>query len=816
MKSISLLMLILLFGFSNTFAQDSSFVKLNSAKLTGIVQDAKDNSPIEADIILFYSKDTVKISGTKCDSSGKFILSAAIGNYKIEINAVGYASITIENIKVLSADTTILLAQVKLKKQDITTEEINVEEQKPLMTFEGDKKVFNVAQSMLNKGGTALDVLRKVPLIDVDINDNVTLRGSTNVKILIDDKPNRYVNLKQLPADQIEKVEIITNPPAKYEAEGVTGIINIVLKKIDMLGYNGSVYGDIGSKDKYSGSLNANLKKKNITFFGSGYAGVYHYSNTYNTNVQYFIPLTYLLTNGGGTGKSHYFGGNAGVEYDVKKGHTVGLEGSFSNSGYDGSEFDYNNNQDSLNNMTSFYTGNSFYNGSYKSYYLSLYYNGKLNDKGRELSGDLTYSDNTNSYTSQMQTQYFNGNGIPVNNTPRNENDYTNNKNYNLNAQLDYTHPITEKTKLEAGYKGTFRMNDNNYNSDTLNYDINAYVNDLSVSNRFKLSDRINAVYGMFSSGYKGFTFKLGLRFEHTFTKGELVDQNQIFTKNYLDVFPTLNLSQRIGMMDQVQFNYSRRITRPMIYRLNPFVSRGNPKFIYFGNPELNPEFTDSYELSFMFYSKILTVTPMAFFRQSHDVISSYSYLTDSNVSITTYRNAAGSKAYGMDLMLSSQTLAWLNLNATFSFYDTKFDPDVYSDYAAEEGFSWKANARAYITIGKILNLEFFYYYTGKKVNAQGINLPSSQFTMGISKNFIKDKLTVNLRASDIFKTMQWGRDVNAVGYSSSSRNIYNSRVFYFSLSYNFGNTDEYYQKKKKTKQNQNENNDQQDNGNGK
>jgi outer membrane receptor protein involved in Fe transport len=815
MKSILLLLLILLFGFSCTFAQDSSFVKLNSAKLTGMVSDAKDNSPIEADVILFHSKDTVKISGTKCDSSGKFILSAAIGNYKIEVNAVGYASFSIENIKVLSADTTILLAQVKLKKQDITTEEINVEEQKPLMTLEGDKKVFNVGQSMLNKSGTALDVLRKVPLIDVDINDNVTLRGSTNLKILIDNKENRYGSLKQIPADAIEKIEIITNPPAKYEAEGVTGIINIVMKKIDRMGFNGDAFLEAGSKDKYMGSLNLNLKKKKITFYGSFYGGTYHYNSSYNGLTKYFTPLAYLNNNGISSGKSHYYGGNGGIEYDVKTGHTIGLEGYFNGYGYDGSSFSNNVNQDSLSNMTSSFISNDIYNGIYNSYSLSLYYNGKLNDKGRELSGDVTYSGNYNTNAPKSLNRYYDANGLPTIPT-LGQNDNTVNNGYNINAQLDYTHPITDKTKFEAGYKGTFRQNDNNYSSDTLDFNTNTYVNNLSVSNRFKLTDRINAVYGTFQSVYKKFTFKLGLRLEQTNTKGELVNAGQIFYKDYLNIFPSLSLTQDIGQMNHIQFSYSRRITRPMIYRLNPFVIKSDQRYIRFGNPGLNPEFTDSYELSVMYYSKIITVTPMAFFRQSKDIISGYSYIIDSNVTVTTYRNAAGSKAYGLDLILNSQSLGWLNLNATLSFYNTKFDKEAITDYIAEEGFSWKANVRSYISLGKGFNIELFYYYMGKKINAQGTNAPSSYLTVGIKQSFLKDKLTLNLSANDVFKTMQWGSDVNGIGYNSTFKNIYDSRVFYFGISYRFGNTDEYYQKKKKTKQNQNENNDQQDNGNGK
>jgi outer membrane receptor protein involved in Fe transport len=816
MKNFVLILLALwFFRITVSYAQDNPFIKDKSGSITGIVKDSKDNSPIEADVHLFFSKDSIKISGGKCDSQGRFKLSSLQpGIYKIELNAVGYASRTIDNIKVQENEA-VVLDSVIMKKQEVTTGEVLVEDLKPILTFEGDKKVFNVDQSMLNKGGTALDLLKKVPLIDVDINDNVTLRGSTNVKILIDDKPNRYVNLKQLPSESIEKVEIITNPPAKYEAEGVTGIINIVLKKNDRVGFNGNVYVNAGSKDQYSGGLEMNLKKKNLAFFGSGYIGIYRYEYGYTNSTQYFTPVSFLDGSGFGNSKGKYFGGNFGTEYEFRKGHTLGLEGNLNKSNYNNGDNSQSINKDSLANITSFYTKYNTYDGNWRSYSISLYYNGKLNEKGRELSADITYSGSGNKNTAAYLNQYYDANGAPINNTPLRQNDLTDNKSYNINVQADYTHPINEKSKFEAGYKGTFRTNDNNFNSDTLDYSINTYVNNAGISNHFKLSDRINAIYAAYSGGIGKFSFKLGLRVEQTYTKGELLTGGESFTKNYTDFFPAINLSQKIGLMNQLQLSYSRRITRPGIFRLNPFIYKSDPRFIRYGNPHLNPEFTDAYELSFMFYSKIITVTPMAFFRRSHDIISSYSYLIDSNVSATTYLNAAGSKAYGMDIILSSQTIDWLSLNGTVSLYDTKFDEDAFTDYAAEEGFSWKANIRSSIKLMDLFSIELYYNYTGKRINAQGTSVPTQQLNVSLSKTFLKDKATVTLSANDIFKTMHWGQDVNAVGYKSSFRNNSDFRSVYLNISYRFGNTEEYYQKKKKTKQNQNENNDQNDNGNG-
>jgi outer membrane receptor protein involved in Fe transport len=445
----------------------------------------------------------------------------------------------------------------------------------------------------------------------------------------------------------------------------------------------------------------------------------------------------------------------------------------------------------------------------------SFYYNLKLNDEGKDFSGDLTFSRNKHESKFGFVKQDYDSLSVPLNNSPLDQRDTTLNKSYNLNAQADYTHPLSAISKIETGYKGTFRLNDNDFNSDTLDYSSGNYQTNENVNNHFKLNEYINAVYGVFSSTIGDFSYKLGIRVEQTNTLGELVTLGQDFKKSYFDVFPTVNISQKISGVHQVQLSYSRRITRPNIWRMNPFVNRFNPRFLHMGNPDLDPEYTDSYELSLMLSTPVLSVTPLAFFRQNHGVISSYSFLIDTNVSLTTYRNAAGSKAYGLDLLLSSRALSWLNLNATFSFYNTKFDEDaLMTDYAAEEGFSWRTNIRSSLTL-KYFNLELYYTYTGEKVNAQGTDLPTSSFDASVSKSFLEDKLTVSLRANDIFSTQQWGQDINAADYVSSFRNDWSSRMISLNFSLKFGNTSESFQKKKKQKQNTNEGSDQQDNSQG-
>ena len=784
-------------------------------KISGKVTD-NNSQPLEADVKLLNQTDSLFVSGAKCDANGIFsIENIPFGSYKMEVSFTGYSKVDINNIALNNSNPSRVFDTLKLGNQNVTTDEILIEEDKGLIQLGPDKKIFNVSKSELNKGGTALDVLKKTPLVDVDINDNVSMRGSQNVKILIDDKPSRYASLKQVPADAIERIELITNPPAKYEAEGVTGIINIVMKKSDKVGFTGNLNGGANYIEKLSGwgGIDLNIKKKKTALFGNFYSGTWANVFSYNSVTSYFTqPATSLNSFGSGNNHGYWIWAQSGIEYEFSEGKSMGFEGSLGTGKWYNSDNGTGQNLNSSSLVTSYYDQANNRDGLWENFTGSMYFNNKMKE-GRELSGDITYSRNRNENRFAMLKQDYDSLSFPSNDTPLDQRDSTQFKNSNLNVQTDFTLPVSKISKIETGYKGTFRVNDNNFHSDTLNYSLNNYVTNNLTQNHFKLNEYINALYGVFSSSIGAdFSYKFGVRVEQTDTKGELLSQEIDFTQSYLDVFPSASLSQKIGKTHQLQLAYSRRVTRPNIWRLNPFFRKWSPRFAVVGNPALKPEYSDSYELSFMFFSKIATFTPLLFYRQNHDVISNYSFLADSNVTVTTYRNAAGSKAYGTDLLINSSPLKWLSLNGTLSLYNTEFDSDpLMTDYASEDGFSWRANLRSTLSFKELFNVELYYTYTGKKINAQGIEIPSSYFDIALSRSFLDETLTISLKAGDVFNTAKWGQEVYANDYTQKLNNDWSSRQASLNLSLKFGNTDQAYQKNKKVKQNSNEKSDQQD-----
>lgn len=801
------LLFLLIFSAASVFSEQAG-------KISGKVTDGKTGTPVEADIKLLSQADNSLVKGTKCNTDGSFLLeNITSGLYKLEAGCIEYSTLLVENINI-TAGQNLLLDTLKLRQQNISTDEILVEDKKKDMELSSDVKTFKVDNSILTKGGTALDVLKKLPMIDVDLNDNVSLRGSQNVKILVDNKPSKFVSLKQVPGDAIEKVEIITNPPAKYEAEGVTGIINIIMKKSDKLGFTGNLSTGLEYTDKATGwgGIELNFKKKKVTWLSSIYGGSWNNNFSYESKTNYFSPVSGMNNTGSGINHGYWIWGQASLDYELSPGMNIGFDGSTGNGKWNNLDDSRTDLLDANNLLSSYFMQNSNRNGLWMSINGSIYFNRKLDDKGREWTGDITLTRIRNNNRFSNFRNDFDNSGSQTNLFPLDQKDTTILSSYVLNAQTDYTHPLG-LSKIEAGYKATYRLADNNIGSDTLDYNTGSYVENGSVKNRFKLNEFINAVYGVFSSSIGNFSYKLGLRVEHTQTKGELVNANQTVERNYIDFFPTVSMSQKIGAANQISLSYSRRITRPNIWRMNPFVNKVNPRFYFGGNPYIKPEYTDSYELSFMLITPVVTITPMVFYRYSKDLISNYSYLIDSNVTFSTFRNASSSKAYGMDLFISSRALGWLNLTGNLSLYNTKFDEDNALDVAQEEGFSWKANFRSTFNFGAV-NVEMYYTYTGEKLNFQGKNIPTSNFDIGISRSFMKDALSVSLKVSDVFRKSTFGQDITAAGYTTVMRHLMNQRRLSLDLSYKFGNTDEQYQKKKKVKQNTNEKSDQQD-GNG-
>jgi outer membrane receptor protein involved in Fe transport len=788
-KILPVISLLLAFWYLpiNIFCQEKTGV-------SGFVLDSRENIPVESASVKLFYPDSSLAGGSSTSKDGMFLIEGiSAGEYRLEVSFIGFRTfknnITVSQGKVTALDT------ISLVPSKNSTDEIIVEGDKSLLEFDADKKIFNVDESMVTKGGNALDVLKRVPLVAVDINDNVSLRGSSNVTIWVNGKPSKlFENLKQLPSDMIEKIELITNPSAKYDSEGTAGIINIVLKKDSGFGMNGTINLSGSTKNNYYGSGSLNMKKEKITLFsGISYGFNKNDFSNSSTRENYVYPVSVIEQSGetNDRGNSYYFSG--GLEYETGPNSSLGIDGSYNNSSSTGKGLNQSSTRDSAGSLASSFLSNTQRENEWKNMNFSAYYFLKFQKQGQELNADFNYSRSENSSTLNAgRDNYDYVNSLRY---PSLQIDLTEGASYNLNFKIDYSHPLGEKSSLETGYKGIIKSRDDNFNSDTLDFSRNIFVNNASRSNHFIYKEQIHSAYALLGSRLDEFKFKLGLRLEYTLTGGNLVTNNTVFDDNYLSISPSINISRKLGGNNEIQLSYARRLNRPSVWRLNPFIQSSDPLNISYGNPFLKPEYTNSLELSYLTYINTISVTPSIFYKRTNDVISRYSFL-DSNVRVSTFKNLSNSTSYGADLIFTANLDAW-NINSSVSFYKTAFESGDAS-VLSNDGYSWRGSFTAGFPFFEIAKVQLSYSYYGSRVSYQGSSRPSQNLDIALSKSFFDKSLSVSLRVNDLLKLNTNESETYGEGFRQTITSSYDSRSFYFNISYLFGSLDKNYKKKKK------------------
>lgn len=762
--------------------------------IRGKVTDSKSNLPVaSADISLLRLKDSTIVTGTNTDEKGEFILEGiSFGRYKILVRMIGYKASNVSGIFINKQNSEVILDSIKLSTGDeFETDEIQIESEKSSIEFKGDKKIFNEGEDISNAGGNALDVLRNVPSVLVDVDGNVSLRGSENVKIMVDGKPfglegsSRNAVLQQISATSIESIELISNPSAKYDPEGSSGILNIVLKKNSGFGYNGNIVLNAGTEDKYNGGINLNMKNDKFNIFVN-----YNYSDNNNTisgssNRQNYFETESVFIDQNTDGNMHRNSNliKGGIEYSLNPKNALSFNVNYNIRNSDRNETtNYDYLDVNYNTVESYITNNVETDDDY-NLDMALNYNGRFKNPKQTLFGEISYSNSSEEEVLNSVETFY----IPADTTPGNLNNYQNENSNQLNLQLDYEMPLGKDSKFQTGYRGIFRKNDNDYRSENFDYNLNFYVPDFLTTNEYIYDEGINAMYGIYESKINNFSYSLGLRAEYTNTNGLLVNNDAQTESDYFNVFPSASLSQRLTQSQEIQLTFSRRITRPGIRNLNPFVDETDPANIRVGNPFLLPEFTNSYELSYINYFPFAVITPSLFYRNTTDEISRYRIVTDSNVTITTFLNLNSSYTYGLDLILNSQILKWWNVNGNFSFFQSGVNADNVSTGLTNETNSWSARASTSMNIPNIFDVQVSYFYTGKRISANGTMQPMQSVDLSFNKNLFENKMSIGFRVADLFNSLEFVGQINADNYTQDFTRRRNSRTAFLSFTYNFG-----------------------------
>lgn len=756
MKKIKFaVILVLLFTSFYNYAQQGPPAK-NKVKVTGKVLEKVSKQPLEyATISITAPNDTKVIAGGITNPKGEFDVAVAPGIYDIKIEFISFKSTELKQ-KSIKGDTN--LGVINLSEDAAQLNEVVVRAEKSTVEIKLDKKVYNVGQDMIVKGGTVSDVLDNVPSVSVDTEGNVSLRGSDNIRILIDGRPSNAINvaeaLRQLPADAIDKVEVITNPSARYDAEGGSGIINIVLKKGKNQGFNGTFIASGGLPEAYGLTGNLNYKTEKLNYFTT--LGYNHRTNEGGglTNTSYYnadgTPKGFLDEDRDTKRESDGFNGRAGIEWTVAPNTFWTNAINYQKNSGDTRDLINYSNFDSNSNPTgnSFRLNNGETNSQNVEYTSNLIKN--FNDKGHKLTADLSISRNTDNNSSIITAS-------PNYNTTLNDQVQK-----QVQLQADYVLPLGKGGQFEAGYKGSFGDLNNEY---FVTDDSGA--KDPNLSNTLEYKENINALYTQYGFKVKKFSYLFGLRWEDTNIQVNLLDNNDFNTKKYNNLFPSAFISYEISDQSNFTASYSKRLTRPRGRFMNPAVNYSSNVNIFQGNPDLDPSLTDKYDVGYIKRWDKVTFNTSAYFEDTKDV---FSFVRTPNgeevngipVILSRPINLGKEQKFGFEFTLNYTPFKWWRVNSNFNLYNVKTTGEnTYVDTKGNtvvqnldnQANSWFARINSKLTLPYKIDWQLNATYNGEQKTAQGKNLGQFGMNTALSKDVMKDKATIAFNISDIFNS---------------------------------------------------------------
>lgn len=777
--------------------------------IKGKIVDSANQSPLDfVNVALIKQNTETPASGVVTDGNGNFVLpQVQKGKYTLRISFVGYNTI---EIPLIVSDKEQNLGVIKLTEDSKTLKEVQVVGQGSQMSFEIDKKVFSVDKNVAAAGGSASDVLQNIPSVDVDGEGNVSLRSNSSVEVWINGKPsgltadNRAQVLQQMPAESIEKVEIMTNPSAKFKPEGTSGIINIVLKKNRKAGYYGSVSaglvyvdgakvkGNAGANINYSSSkvdAYVNLGYRAMDFKGSGYFDRY--------NLKGVDTVSVLNQNSDMTRGFSGFFGRAGIDYHITDNQTLSLSGfGMAGSGYSTSILDYSqqNFENPLLNRT--YKRVNTGDGTRPSLNVSLDYKLDLDKKGSNLMSSLSYSQHTRNNSETIVHNENNAIGS----------DFTQSnvgKNNELEFKLDYTKQYSDNKKIELGLasSGEVRKSPTDAFDNLTNTPINEYYNN------FIQKELTNAAYATYGSRFGKLSYQAGLRAEHFMRDWENsyyvtnqgvaslhTEKSDVYKR--FDVFPSAFIAYSLPKQNEVQLNISRRIQRPRGRDINPFRNYSDSTSISYGNPGLIPEISTAFELNYIKNWDAHMLSTSLYYRFTDDVMQQVQYRNGNTMESTTI-NLSKSTNLGAEIVSKNRLFKILNLTTTLNLYYNKldsgsyvsiYDPAIITRTKARDNFSWNIRSMANVILGKNTFMQITGDYSAPRLLAQGKESSTYAIDLGLRQTFMDRNLSVNLMVRDLLNSRKRSSITYGDGFYQKSESYFSGRMIGITATYNFGN----------------------------
>lgn len=804
-------------------------------RIYGKVMDIQNNKPLEAASVQLFArieevnstqaKDSlIAAMLTKPNGDFNFDHVSLFKNLRLKISAIGYSeyakifpftdSENVASMTQIQKD----LGNIIMSREHEKLEAITIVADKPALKMGIDKKIFDVDKSLTSKGGTAIDVMKNIPSISVDVDGNIELRNSAPT-IFIDGRPT-ILTLDQVPSDNIDRIELITNPSAKYDASSTGGIINIILKKNKRNGVNGLVSASVGTPGLFSSNANLNLRQGKLNFFVSG-----NYNNSQNKstgksfrqNKNNGITENYFDQYSKSQRNRQFTSVRFGMDYFLDNRNTITLSQGIVRGRFSSNETQSQQYFNSGKTLERYGDRTSDGKFQFDRNNTQLIFTHKFPEYGKELNASVNINYGNVKDNSGILNTFYQTDGILYGDPNRVRNQGANDNNQ-ITAKVDFENPLSEDKKLETGLRSYI----NNYKSYFNSYSVgNGVETKLSLSNNYKYTEMVHAAYVTYTGKLNSIGYQAGLRAEYSKFSGTLIDSAKKFgyeyptqIKNIWDaLFPSLYLSKKIGESQEVQLNYSRRVRRPDFWQLNPFIDINDPLNIQQGNPELKPEFRNSIEFN---YSKNFknnsNFLGVVYYRNTQGNITRYSdtisaaqfqqlhnAAVDPNAILNTFINSKSTNRIGMELTLQQKLSKNFDVTPSFNFAYRKVNADVKDLNLSNEGFDWSSKLTANYKIetkkpSSLFNKVGFQLsgrYESPRVLPQGRRLEQYSADFAMKKDILKkDKGSLTFSVNDIFDTQRYGVIYDTETFYQESYRRRQGRTFRFTFSYKFGNAD--------------------------
>ena len=823
--------------------QQAGGQNMNVGHFYGRIIDSVNNKPLESiSVQLIQNKmDTatkkrkdIVVAGMLTDRKGEFSLEnlSIMATYKLVITGIGYKSIErkISFALKMGGDMSQMmnavdkdLGNIKIETDTKQLAEVNVTGNRPLLQMGIDRKIFNVDKSLTSVGGTAVDVMKNVPSVNVDIDGNVTLRNAPP-QIFVDGRPST-LSLDQIPADAIQSVEIITNPSAKFDASGGgSGILNIVLKKARKAGYSGNLRANVDSRARFGFGGDFNAKQGKINLFANTMFSQQKSISIAQTIRSNFLSTTKTehVTQNNSPLNEGYFGFfRAGVDFFADIRNTFTLAGVIVKGKF--------NSEDQLYTLrdTNFISPergitNTIGNFSFSNYGSTLSYKHNFAKAGKEITADANYNSHVNNSTGINQTQNYFSNNNPKG--PKQQIQSTGKGDFSFfTVQTDFVNPITDKMKFEMGARGSIRNFSSINNNLYLDPFSGNYISINGLSNNYKFKDEVYAAYTTFSQSIKKISYQLGARIESSKYSGTLIDKGLTFSNKYpFSFFPSVFLTDKINDKQSLQLNYSRKINRPNFFQLIPYIDFSDSLNLSKGNPNLVPEFTNLVEFSYQAdLNKGNSILATVYYKNTNDLITRYQYkdknpnpVKNDSVIFNSYANASSSYAYGLELTGKIKAASFWDITANANLYNSQINGNNIQTDLNNQQLSWFGKINNSFKLPKNYSIQFTANYQSKTIlpassgggvrggggmmfgggqlsTANGFIKPNYGFDIAFRKDFLKNNAaSLTLSISDIFRTRVYETHSESIYFIQDNSRRRDPQIARLNFNWRFGKFD--------------------------